>query len=157
MKNVICFLMVASSASFAYGSNVGPCSQDQTTAERIAEYDKNVISVIKNARGEQVGALISQEANKEDMEALYLCGANSGYYYAEGKTADLAAKVGDKMVVGNFYNDEYEVDAESVTLKRDSKKALVQLSVSIKFTGDEADADYEAFKANDLYLEVPAQ
>jgi hypothetical protein len=136
---------------------VGPCSQDETTAGRIAEYDKKVVSVIKNARGEQVGALISQAADKEDMEALYLCGANSGYYYAEGKTAELAGQVGDKSVVGTFYNDEYEVDAESITLKRDAKKALIRLSVSIKFTGDEADADWEAFKADDMYLEVPAK
>lgn len=126
----------------ALASGVGSCAQDDYSSERIEEdVPANERLDVFNTSDEVVGA-IHYDSNSGDMVALYLCGSNTGYYYAEGNVYE-----GEFT---SFYNDEYDSVFET-----DVYDGKLEISVkAVYFSGDPEGADYEPFSAS-LYVNIP--
>ena len=126
----------------ALASDVSSCASDDYTSERINEdVPANERLDVFNTSDEVVGAIhFHQESG--DMIALYLCGSNTGYYYAEGNVYE-----GEFT---SFYNDEYDSVFEA-----DEYDGKLEISVkAVYFSGDPEGADYEPFSAS-LYVNIP--
>lgn len=130
-KILIGLLTLISISSFAEG--VSSCSKDKQTSKRIeAEVPVKERRSIYNEKKELVGVL---QVAGSDLVALYLCGNNSSYYYAEGTFESLLN--GDSSV--NIYNDEHSIEIKHTTLNT----SYVVLEVYVSGGGD---LDYEDFK-----------
>ncbi len=122
-------------ASFPSKGSVAACSTDSYTSERIKEDVTSEKRMdVFNAKGEVVGAFEFDPADGE-LVNLYLCGNNSGHYYAEGNFRK------DPQV--RIYNDEYD----SVTRSTKIAGAL-KIELSINWVGEVLeDADYGPVRA----------
>lgn len=135
-------LTLMASAAFAGSNAVEACTADSYVQERIEEYiPANERLAVFNSKNETVGAFHFDPQSGE-IHALYLCGANSGYYYAEGNAYD--------GIVVSLHNDEYDSDFDT---DEEDGKAVVSI-FAIYFTGDPEYADYEPFSAK-LYFNIP--
>lgn len=114
--------------------NQGNIEDNVPEAERLA---------VKNLKDEVVGAFHYDPATG-DLFALYLCGSNSGYYYAEGNIF--------KGEVSTIHNDEYDSVIEA---ELEGTDLYLQLK-TVYFTGSPEYADFEPFGAV-LKVAVPAK
>ena len=127
------FTVLTVSQAHAYSpveGTVEACSTDKYTSERIKEQitPERRLHVF-NGKGEVVGAFEFDPADGEVVN-LYLCGSNSGQYYAEGNV--------QKGLEVNIYNDEYD----SVT-KTTEIPGGFKIEISITWGGeDPMSADY---------------
>ncbi|KYG66265.1 hypothetical protein AZI86_04185 [Bdellovibrio bacteriovorus] len=136
------FVSLAASAAFARGNAVEACTQDSYVQGRIEEHvPVNERLAVFNSKNQVVGAFHFDPEGGE-IHALYLCGANSGYYYAEGNGFDGS--------VVSLNNDEYDSDFD---MDEEDGKAVLNI-FAIYFTGDPEYADYEPFSAK-LYFNIP--
>lgn len=122
---------------------VSPCAKDEYTQKQITE---NIAAGeridIKNSDDAVVGAF-DYDPETGDISDLYLCGSNSGYYYAEGNAY--------KGEVENIHSDEYDSAFE---VDNFDMKKINLVVYAIYFTGHPDGADYEPFSA-DLYFAAP--
>ncbi len=113
--------------------DVESCANDTYTSQRIQEDIPAADRIdIFNAQKEVVGAF-GFVPESGDLYSLYLCGANSGYYYAEGNAYDGS--------VSSIYNDEYDSEVDSEALGDLTKVVLNHVT----FAGEPEDADYPPF------------
>lgn len=133
---------LAASAAFARSPAVQACTEDSYVQGRIEEHvPANERLAVFNSKNQTVGAFHFDPQSGE-IYALYLCGANSGYYYAEGNAFEGS--------IVSINNDEYSSDLE---IYEDDGKAVLSI-FAIYFTGDPEYADYEPFSAK-LYFNIP--
>ncbi|WII71110.1 hypothetical protein QJS83_11625 [Bdellovibrio sp. 22V] len=137
------FVSFVSVASLAAAKAVRACAMSSYDKERVEEVSQEVALDVFNSQGEIVGALEYDSASGK-IHSLYLCGRNSGFYYAEG---NLWAGQLDAI-----YNDEY--DAEFVVARKGSVLKISLLSV--KFVGEPEDADYPPFSA-EIFVKIPVR
>lgn len=118
------------------------CSKDASTLERIAEeiLPENKLDVL-NSDDAVVGAVDWDPASGE-AGALYLCGANSGYYYLEGNLS--------KREVTSLHNDEYD----SVISVEVEDNDIVLSIHAIYSIGSPDSADYAPF-AGVIAIRIP--
>ncbi|WP_413612191.1 hypothetical protein [Bdellovibrio sp. HCB-110] len=155
-KMILPLMMVFSVGAHAKSlKSVDACVNDSYVAEQIREIDASERLDIFNAQGDIVGALIFRSGGLSGgLAALYLCGSNSGYYYADGEIADWITHIGREVPIGSIYNDEYDVEAKAQTLNRDEKSTNLKIHVKAQFAGDSEYADYEPFSA-EIFVKVP--
>lgn len=155
-KIILPLMMVFSVAAHAESlKSIDVCAKDSYVAEQISEVAASERLDVFNAQGGVVGALVFRSGGLSGgLAALYLCGSNSGYYYADGEIADWITNVGREVSVGSIYNDEYEVEAKAQTLKKDGESANLKIQVKIQFVGEPEDADYQPFSA-EIFVKVP--
>lgn len=136
------FFLFTSTFAAAQGQAVQACIHDSYVQGRIEEHvPVNERLAIYNSKNENVG-VFHFDPQSGEIHALYLCGDNSGYYYAEGNAFDGS--------IASINNDEY--DAEFELYEEDGK---VDLSIfAIYFLGDPDYADYPPFSAK-LYFNIP--
>ncbi len=109
------------------------CSRDAYTSERIAAeiLPENKLDVM-NADDQVVGAA-QWDPSTGEASALYLCGANSGYYYMEGNL--LEGKV------TSLHNDEYD---SVFNVEVEGHDVIISIQ-AIYFIGSPNSADYGPF------------
>lgn len=133
-------------AAFAkdYSKDVESCANDPYTQGRINEDIPAADRLtIYNANKEVVGAF-GFVPETGDLYSLYLCGANSGYYYAEGNAYN--------GTVDSIYNDEYDSEVESDTVGAVTKVTLKDVT----FAGEPEDADYPPF-STEFFFNIPTK
>lgn len=134
-------LSTLSALAGAIPGTVEPCSQDPYNTERIEENVPVAERLpVMNARGELVG-VFHQSLPAGELHALYLCGANSGYYYVRGNIKDES--------IYAIYNDEYDSELNVEVLPN-----LLRIKMSIVFSGEAEDADYGPLQT-ELYVKRP--
>lgn len=136
---------------------VQSCLDDDSSYHRIQEDvpEENAVT-IENADAEMVGVIEFTDSTKTSFQSLYLCGDNSVYYYFEGATSEIIGSRKGDLRDTLAYNDEYEVQAVFKTVSNDGKNAVLEMSVSVKWLGEnEADADYPNFSAGGFNVVVP--
>lgn len=114
-------------------SPIDACANDSYTQGRI---DENVplnerLDVVDQA-GRVVGA-VHYDAPTGDLGALYLCGANSGYYYLRGN-------INEDMTA--LWNDEYESDFSTIVTSQGIDVTIKSIRDS---AGEPESADYQPF------------
>lgn len=156
LKMILPLMMVFSVGAHAESlKSVDACVNDSYVAEQISEVAASERLDIFNAQGDVVGALVFRLGGPSSgLAALYLCGRNSGYYYADGEIADWITSVGREVSVGSIYNDEYDVEAHAQTLKTDEKSTNLRIRMKIQFVGEPEDADYQPFSV-EIFVKVP--
>lgn len=125
-------LLLTSAALAKSRDSVAPCWADQYMTERIKEtvpVDDQL--AITNAKGEFVG-VFGRDLPTGALYSLYLCGRNSGYYYAEGNI--------HRGEVEAIYNDEYESELEVTETSSGYK-----ITMFVEFVGEPESADYPSF------------
>lgn len=143
MKNLILAVLFLISITTSYAQaktrmSVDSCKTDSYVTSRIQEdIPKEEQLPVFNAKNEQVGAFHYSPADGT-LFALYLCGFNSGYYYADGNIY--------KGVIEQIHNDEY---ISSYTLEKADD--LIKINIQIEFIGDLESADYPTFSTT-LYV-----
>lgn len=128
-------------ASLIPGAEVSACSADKDTTKTIKDNVPLEEQVqVTNENNELVGVFHKSEDGA--IYALYLCGDNSEYFYAEG---DLSTPQ-----IQSIYSDEYDVEIKKQALE----KGVLSLEIFIKFTGDDEDADYGPITTK-LFVKIP--
>lgn len=144
VKHLLILLTIFSFSYHAFADGVGLCADDTYRKEEIGEYYPQEIAWIYNSKGQEVGAFTFNRV-LEEVETLHLCGANSGFYYAEGaKLSEIFKSNGFEKVIS--YNDEYGVDYSNIrTIRNDSNFMTIEFTISVYPEMDPEDADYAAF------------
>jgi hypothetical protein len=109
------------------------CTNDAYASERIAQeiLPENKLDVVND--DDQVVGAVDWDPKTGEAAALYLCGANSGYYYMEGNLL--------KGEVDSLHNDEYD----SVFNVEVEGSDLVISIQAMYFIGSPDSADYPPF------------
>ena len=153
---LLCAALVLSAGSAsAKSSGMGVCSKDALTTKDINKIKPSEKIVLTNDDGEMVGAFEIDSAEKQ-FSNFYLCGNNSGSYYAEGEINEWITTVGNTIEVGDLYNDEYMIEAKAKTLYVGSKYAKLEITIKVEFTGEPEHADYAPFTAR-FYADLPVK
>lgn len=136
-------LNFAGTMAFANPDAVQPCSQDPSTTADINEIPANEREPLYALKtNDVIGALQFDPASGE-IFSIYLCGWNSGYYYARGNV-----KEGQ---LDSFFNDEYDSDFRTTR-----KDGYLKVDVkSVKFSGDPEGADYPEFSTKFRFQILP--
>lgn len=147
-------LILATPAFAQVQGSITPCYKDRYTMNRFDKIPQDERIGIRNAKGEEVGALVFEGKRGTRAIEMFLCGANSNYYYVNADVKDWVGPMREKFEVGNIWNDEYEAKTVVQTISNNRLRADIVMTIWITFTGDAADADYTQ-AAGDIIMTLP--
>ncbi|MCB9094819.1 MAG: hypothetical protein H6621_07100 [Halobacteriovoraceae bacterium] len=138
MKNCLVLLMLLGFSHLSFAEGISACSEDSYSSKRIEkEVPENERVTLFNADDEMVGVV---HAVGDQLVALYLCGDNPGYFYADGSLKSF--KFSGFSVI---YNDEYDVEILGV----EHEATRTKMTIHVESYGS---SDYESFTDSFYFL-----